>query len=186
MPLKDPQAKKEYDRMYREKNRDKINARIRKWSKSEEQQKKKKEYKEKNREKLLQYWVEYRKRPGHKEKYNKYFKNWINKKLKTDPNFKMKQQLSHRIYLALKGANKSKRTQELLGCTIDELWVYLESKFQSGMTRENHGKWHVDHIKPCVSFDLTDPKQQAICFHYTNLQPLWAVDNLKKGGKIDR
>jgi hypothetical protein len=53
------------------------------------------------------------------------------------------------------------------------------------MTRENHGLWHVDHIRPCASFDLTDPEQQAICFHYTNLQPLWAIDNIKKGARYD-
>ena len=44
---------------------------------------------------------------------------------------------------------------------------------------------HIDHIIPCSSFDLSDPKQQKICFHYTNLQPLWAVDNLKKGARLD-
>ena len=52
------------------------------------------------------------------------------------------------------------------------------------MTQKNYGEWHVDHIKPCASFDLTDPKQQEICFHYTNLQPLWAIDNIKKGSKF--
>ena len=49
------------------------------------------------------------------------------------------------------------------------------------MTKENYGLWHVDHIIPCASFDLTDPKQQKICFHWSNLQPLKAIDNLKKG-----
>jgi hypothetical protein len=83
----------------------------------------------------------------------------------------------------LKGRFKSKRTIELLGCSIEEVWNHLESKFKSGMTKENHGLWHIDHIKPCASFDLTDPEQQAICFHYTNLQPLWAVDNRRKGSR---
>jgi hypothetical protein len=54
------------------------------------------------------------------------------------------------------------------------------------MTKENHGKWHIDHIKPCISFNLTDPvNNKWLCFHYTNLQPLWAEDNLKKGAKYD-
>ena len=188
MPFKDPQKKKEYNRMYREKNRDKINARIRVWSKSEEQQKKKKEYKEKNREKLLKYFVERRKKPGYKEKFNEYFRNWINEKRKIDPSFKLKQQLSHRIYLALKkkGAFKSKRTMKFLGCTVKELWQHLEKQFQPGMTRENYGEWHVDHIKPCALFDLTKDEEQAACFHYTNLQPLWAVDNIRKGKKYEQ
>jgi len=187
MPYKDPQKRKEYDRIYREKNRDKINARIRVWSKSEKQQKKKQEYTEKNREKLLKYWTDYRKKPGQKEKFKKYFNSWISKKLKSDPNFKMKMQLSHRVYMALKvnGISKSKRTMKLLGCTVTELWQYLESKFQPGMTKENYGKWHVDHIKPCALFDLTKPEEQAKCFHYTNLQPLWAKDNIRKGKKLD-
>ena len=96
----------------------------------------------------------------------------------------MKHFLGNRIRKVLGGwIKKSKKTQELIGCTIEQLWIHLESKFQKGMTKENYGLWHVDHVRPCASFDLTDPKQQAICFHYTNLQPLWAIDNLKKGAK---
>tara|TARA_R110001583_G_C5458942_1_gene391702 strand:- start:18 stop:599 length:582 start_codon:yes stop_codon:yes gene_type:complete len=183
MPYKDPEAKKKYAREYREKNRDKINARLKEWRKGEGPRKKQQEYKEKNKEKHKKYWVEYRKRPGHKEKFNKYYRNWVNKKLKEDPNFKLKQILSHRVYLALKakGISKSKRTKELLGCTTEELWMHLKENFTEGMTVENYGLWHIDHIKPCALFDLTDPKQQEECFHYTNLQPLWAIDNIRKG-----
>ena len=53
---------------------------------------------------------------------------------------------------------------QLLGASVDEVWNYLESQFQPGMTRYNHGLWHLDHKKPCASFDLSDPKQQAISF----------------------
>ena len=63
------------------------------------------------------------------------------------------------------------------------LQCYLEGKFTEGMTWENHGKWHIDHIKPCCSFNLEDEEEQKKCFHYTNLQPLWATDNLVKSGK---
>lgn len=77
---------------------------------------------------------------------------------------------------------KSERTIELLGCSIVFLKKYIELKFSEGMNWNNYGKkgWHIDHIKPCVMFNLTDPKEQKKCFRYTNLQPLWENDNLKK------
>ena len=103
---------------------------------------------------------------------------------RTDPNFKILTILRGRIKDVLKGHSKSDSTINILGCTIEELWIHLESKFTEGMTRQNHGKWHVDHIIPCASFDLTKPEQQVKCFHYTNLQPLWALDNLKKGKSV--
>ena len=184
MPYKNIIAKKKYDKEYRLKNKERLNAYRRKWSKKEEVKKKKKEYYLKTREKQLKYWVEYRKNPKNKKKFNLYFKKWINNKLKTDPHFKLKQQLSHRIFTALKGKVKSKKTKDLLDCSIEQLWIHLEKLFKPGMTRENYGKWHVDHIIPCASFDLTKPEEQAKCFHYTNLQPLWASENLAKGSKI--
>ena len=61
---------------------------------------------------------------------------------------------------------------------------HLESLFVPGMTWDNQGEWHIDHVIPCAAFDLTDPAQQSECFHYTNLQPLWAVDNLKKAARL--
>ena len=81
-------------------------------------------------------------------------------------------------------AKKMNSTFELTGCSITFLKGYLEAKFIDGMTWENHGEWHIDHIKPCCSFNLLDEEEQKICFHYKNLQPLWGVDNLIKGGKI--
>jgi hypothetical protein len=97
----------------------------------------------------------------------------------------MKHYLGTRIRKVLNGLiKKSKSTQELIGCDIEQLWIHLEKSFKSGMTRKNYGKWHVDHIIPCASFDLTKPEEQAKCFHYTNLQPLWASENLAKGSKI--
>ena len=62
--------------------------------------------------------------------------------------------------------------------------LYLQGKFKEGMHWNNLGKWHIDHIRPCASFDLTDPEQQKQCFHYTNLQPLWAAENIRKGAKV--
>ena len=87
--------------------------------------------------------------------------------------------------MALKRKRKSRSTMKLLGCSVEECWKHLESKFQPGMTRENHGKWHIDHIIPCAAFDLRCPVQQLTCFHYSNLQPLWAEQNLSKGAKLN-
>ena len=72
---------------------------------------------------------------------------------------------------------------ELSGCSKEELYTFLEAEFSEGMTWENYGKWHVDHIRPCASFNLEDVEEQKKCFHWTNLQPLWAVDNIRKGSK---
>lgn len=76
-------------------------------------------------------------------------------------------------------------TIRLTGCSIQDLKHYLELQFQPGMTWDNYGLhgWHIDHIKPCASFDLTDPEQQKECFYFTNLQPLWAKENRMKSAQ---
>jgi hypothetical protein len=61
---------------------------------------------------------------------------------------------------------------------------FLEKKFLPGMNWENYGEWHIDHIVPCSSFDLSKSEQQKICFNYSNLQPLWAADNIRKSDSI--
>ena len=83
------------------------------------------------------------------------------------------------------GANKKASTMEILGCTAEDFKNYLENKFREGMIWENYGTWHIDHINPCYSFNLTKDEEQKRCFHYTNLQPLWARENLIKGKKIN-
>ena len=107
------------------------------------------------------------------------------KMLNTNIEYKIKHVLRSRIRNALKKhlAHKYRNTNNLTSCTMEELKNYLEAKFIEGMTWENHGDWHIDHIKPCCSFDLTQEEEQKKCFHYTNLQPLWASENLSKGGR---
>uniref|UniRef100_A0A6C0C381 HNH endonuclease n=1 Tax=viral metagenome TaxID=1070528 RepID=A0A6C0C381_9ZZZZ len=106
------------------------------------------------------------------------------KKLDTDPTYKLIHNMRGRLRKAVKGyGDKYDTTMNLVGCNSTKLREYLEAKFTEGMTWENYGQgWHVDHIKPCCSFDLTSEEEQKKCFHYSNLQPLWAEDNLKKGG----
>ena len=114
--------------------------------------------------------------------YLKYEKN----RKKIDPEFKLLKTLRSRLSNAIKKKNgiKVDTTMNLTGCTITFLKGYLEAKFIDGMSWENHGEWHIDHIKPCCSFNLLDEGEQKLCFHYKNLQPLWGVDNLSKGGTI--
>lgn len=108
------------------------------------------------------------------------------KYVNTSRHTRIKKLLSSRIHKAItrngNGARKAARTMELVGCTIAEIRAHLESKFLPGMTWENCGRngWHIDHIRPCDSFNLEDPDQQRICFHFTNLQPLWEASNISK------
>lgn len=102
---------------------------------------------------------------------------------KNDPTFKVKQNLRTRLRKALQRGTKTGSAVRDLGCSIDELKTHLESQFQEGMSWENYGEWHIDHIKPLAKFDLTDREQFLQACHYTNLQPLWADDNISKGDK---
>jgi hypothetical protein len=117
-----------------------------------------------------------------KEKINRENKVRYNQ----DVNFKLKCRLRHRVRMAIKNNYKAGSAVKDLGCTIEQLKQYLESKFQLGMSWDNHtiDGWHIDHIKPLSSFDLSDRKQLLEACHYTNLQPLWAKDNLTKNDKI--
>ena len=98
--------------------------------------------------------------------------------------YKLGQILRNKLWRSLKDqkVDKDGSALELIGCSKTELINYLESQFSEGMTWENWSLngWHIDHIRPISSFDLSDPAQVKECFHYTNLQPLWAIDNLKK------
>ena len=133
---------------------------------------------------------------NNKEKINENSKNYhlnnrpkinahLSNRRKTDLVFGLTEKLRARLGQALNGKNKSKSTLKLLGCSIEYLIQHLEKQFQHGMTWENRHLFHIDHIRPCSSFDLTDPKQQSECFNYKNLQPLWAYQNMSKGSKYN-
>jgi hypothetical protein len=144
------------------------------------------------REKRLEKQAEYRK--NNKEKIVEGKKKWFKTALK-DPKRKLKYVLKSRFSsLFQKGKNrKTGSVLELVGCSLDFLLQHLEKQFypnpETGekMTHKNHGKfgWHIDHIKPLASFDYSDLEQITKSWHYTNLQPLWAKENLKKGKQLN-
>lgn len=151
----------------------------------------------KRREKTKQ-WRDQNK--SHLTEYHK--QRWINNKdeilakkrqrKKEDPVYKILENTRTYIWQQLQRAfsstgkefNKDQTTCELIGCTPDEYLHHLRSQYQPGMTDENYGEWHVDHIIPCSSFDLTNDEEKKKCFNFKNVQPLWKIDNLSKGNKI--
>jgi hypothetical protein len=187
--LKNKEKIKQKKKEYYLKNKEKMNKLSEKYylKNKEKMNKLSREWYLKNKEKVTIWSKEYYKKWYLKNKeyilrqHNKYKKE----KRKIDPNFKLISNIRSRISMVLKGNSKCKSTMKLLGCSVEECWKHLESKFQPGMTRENHGKWHIDHIIPCAAFDFRCPVQQLTCFHYSNLQPLWAEQNLSKGAKLD-
>lgn len=102
-----------------------------------------------------------------------------------DIEHRLSENLRNRIRDALTGRRKSGSAVHDLGCSIEDLKIWLERQFQPGMSWDNYGfyGWHIDHVIPLVTFDLTDRKQFLEACHYTNLQPMWAKNNLSKGSK---
>jgi len=100
----------------------------------------------------------------------------------TDPAFRLKRRISEQLRAVLHGQKGS--TAKWIGCTKVFLISYITSLFTEGMTWENYGTWHIDHIVPQAFFDYTDPEQVRICWNYRNLRPLWATDNLLKGDSL--
>lgn len=92
--------------------------------------------------------------------------------------------IRNRVRFVMLGKIKSAPTLVLLGCPLDLFRLHLQNQFRDGMAWNNYGTyWHIDHIRPCASFDLSKPEEQAKCFHYSNLQPLTAFENKSKGAK---
>lgn len=154
-------SKSEYDKQRYSANRDEMLARV----KGSYDPKKKSAYDRYNRKKTM------RRRRG---------------RYRTDINYKLTCNLRARLYGALKRGRKSASTLELLGCSVEYLRSHIESLFTEGMswTAVMDGRIQIDHIRPCASFNLTDPEQQKACFNYKNLQPLWKPDNQRKYTKL--
>lgn len=160
----------EYKKQWYQKNKEKI-------------KQKRKDYYLKNKENILKFQKEYNLK--NKNEKRKYIKNYNILRRKKDIKFKLLGSLRSRLNKFINTKIKNKKTLELTGCDINTLKKHLESKFKENMSWENYGLkgWHIDHIKPCSSFNLIDEEEQRKCFHYTNLQPLWWWENLSKGCK---
>lgn len=117
-----------------------------------------------------------------------FLKAAYHRRMDEDPGFRMMKAIRARVRHFFVGRRKSARTQALVGCTPEELRKYIEGLWKPNMDWTNYGRdgWHLDHVIPCALFDLTDPEQQRKCFHYTNMAPLWQIDNLIKSDTLPR
>lgn len=180
--------RKEYQKQYRENNKEKLALK-----QKEKYDKNKDEYKQmmkqnyidnkESRKKLARdYYSEHKEEIKSKPTYCREVWREKQKKRLLDPHERILSRLRSRIYYALNGKCKSNKTEVLIGCTVDFFLDYIKSKLVDPMTWEEilSGQIHIDHIRPCSSFNLESEEQQKLCFHYTNLQPLWSEDNLKK------
>ena len=198
---------KEYNKRYWEKNKERLKIKNREYIKKYYADPKNKEkikesnrkYAIKNKEKILAYCAKYRKE--NKEEINRKIREWYyknrkkvkerikmyNKVYRNTLHFKIKDNMRRRIRTALKKDNgkKTKGTMKLVGCTAEQLKQHIEKQFKPGMSWEQRDSFHIDHIIPCASFDLTKLSEQKKCFHYTNLQPLYPIENIKKGAKLN-
>lgn len=147
-------------------------------------------YKSSRKEQTQEYDLNYRiKNPNIKKELSKIFREknpnyqneWRKNKRKTDPIFKIKVNIRSRIYIALNGGNKSKKTLDILGCEIEYFKKYLEDQFFPEMSWENYGLiWEIDHIIPCVRFNLKNEDELLKCFHFSNHQPLFITTDIAK------
>jgi hypothetical protein len=121
-----------------------------------------------------------------KSKITEYRTYYSNKRRRESNIIKLSENIRRRInvFLSSKKITKKNKTFDVVGCTPEFLKEYLEKKFIEGMSWDNYGfyGWHIDHIIPLCTAKNEDDIIK-LC-HYTNLQPLWSQDNLKKGGRI--
>lgn len=182
-----------WSKVYRQENKKSIKIAIDIWrvNNKEQHQTSEKQWRKDNKEHKDAYDKAWRNTNKDQCKINQ--RNYVNNKLKTDPCFKIANALRHRVNMAIKTGQKTGSAVRDLGCTIPQFKAYLESKFYSNpetgemMTWDNHTVrgWHIDHMRPLASFDLTDRAQFLEAANYINQQPLWWRDNIVKGDKYE-
>jgi hypothetical protein len=135
-----------------------------------------------NRERVLEVCAEYRRK--NKAQKARWERKYVRERMQVDPLFRMTYAVRNRIFYAMrrKGYTKQSRTREIIGCDWEQLSAHIEGQFLDGMTWDNYGEWHIDHIVPLASAS-TAQEMEALC-HYRNLRPLWAGDNIRKGAKL--
>ena len=123
------------------------------------------------------------------EVLKKYHREYFRTRSEEDVNFKLISSLRTRTAAAIRDGKgvKQQKTEELLGCTVSEARDHIESQFEEGMSWENWAMdgWHLDHIRPCISFDMTEERQQFVCFNFRNQMPLWGESNISKNDNYD-
>jgi hypothetical protein len=172
MSNSDPIKRKAYDRAYYQKNKDYFESY--KLDHKEENKEYFKEWYLDNKDHRKQYLI------NNKETIKTVHAKYIRDREKIDPNFRLANRLRARLYKITKGLVKAGSAVKDLGCSIPDLREHLESKFKEGMDWNNYGAWHIDHIQPLSKFDLTNRTEFLKVSHYSNLQPLWAKDNIVK------
>lgn len=176
------------------KHRDKMLLRSAKYHRTAKARAKQRDWERRNREKVNFKSKLYR--LSHKEKRREIavaYRQRLNKRQKErkldDPNYRIKCSLRNRFWQSLKLQHGIKQCSfdEYIGCALSELRDHIESLWRDGMSWDNYGKgdgkWNIDHIIPCDDFDLTQRDEQLRCYHYSNLQPMWAIENARKGNK---
>ena len=140
-----------------------------------------KEYCLKNKEHIQQWKRNYHSRPEVKKHENK----CLRERRRNDPIFRMKVNMRSAMSNALSGRRKSNSTMKIIGCSVEGLFQHLDSckSWEPWMTRENYGKWDVDHIIAIANWDINCPLQFALCWDKSNLQPLEHIENIKKGAR---
>lgn len=151
----------------------------RKYQKTDESKEKMKQYRKSTK------YQEYRKKYRKLEKSKEYDREYSRNRKEVDPQFKLGHLLRSRLYSAIRNGQKMGSAIRDLGCTVTELKLYIESQFRDGMNWDNwtYNGWHIDHKIALANFDLTDREQFLQAVHYTNLQPLWAMENFSKGNR---